>query len=223
MIREQMSVTNSIEATVMDSRTRHYILAAFVLCVLSMLMNGLLSGGGYQAYMSRPVAVGLIAAALLYYGYVGMRLPTAGSYCGLYWGVAVGCMWLVGVVIEAYEWFPALLIPILCGAVNAATTGRLRDGIRSGLWCGVAGGLLGFLVSATVVNLNLADPNLFRGIDPDQIAAAYWILVAFGPIYCPVAASIGGVIGIALERTGRDRQSTPVSSPLENKWRIRMQ
>jgi|KBSSwiStaDraftv2_1062776.scaffolds.fasta_scaffold01022_12 hypothetical protein len=208
MIREQMK-----------ERTRFCLLALLVLCVLTLLVGGRLRGDADSWFRNAPAAVGMISAILLFYGYVLLRKPNRGNQrvnsfmdAGFKWGLAAGCLWLVGLLVEPAVWFLALVLPLLAGAISAVSTGRLRDGMQTGLWCGIAGGMLGFLVFATEANIALIFPTLFPKVDPDELVFALWMLIAYGPIYCPVAATIGGLVGIPLARTGKPFVSRPVSS-----------
>ena len=202
----------------MTKRNRIGALALLVLCVLTLLMSGRLRGDADSWFRHAPLAVSLISAAFLFYGYLLLRKPNpepramSSMDAGLKWGLAVGCFWLIGLVNEPPVWLLALVLPVLGGAIAAVSTGRLRDGMNTGLWCGIAAGMLGFLVFATEANIALIFPTVFPAIDPDELVFGLWILTVYGPVYCPVAATIGGLIGIPLARTGRPPVSRPISS-----------
>jgi hypothetical protein len=173
-------------------------------------MSGRLHGDADSWFRNASAyAVSLISASFLFYAYVVLRKPDPGNQramlsmdAGLKWGVGVGCLWLIGLFVEPAVWFLALVLPLLAGAIGSASIGRLRDGTRTGLWCGITGGMLGFLVFATWSNIPLIFPTLTR-IDPDELVFALWILILYGPLYCPIAAMVGGLISIPLARTGR--------------------
>ena len=189
-------------------QNRRFVFITLVLCILMLYLNGILSDDISTSFRESPVVVGLISAALLCYAYVALRRPATGNIeamsAGLRWGVAVGCVWLAFVTIEPSGWPFAVLLPILCGALGAIRTGKVRGAACTGLWCGVASGLLGFLVFATRSNLAALFPRQFRQINPaDEIGTALFILIVYGLVLCPVVSTIGGLIGLPLERTGR--------------------
>src|SRR5262245_943637 len=133
-------------------RNRFYALMLLVLCVLTLLMSGRLHGDPESWFRNAPI-VSLVSAAFLFYAYVVLRKPNPGNSramlsidAGMKWGLCVGCLWLIGLLVEPAVWFLALVLPPLAGAIGAASNGRLRDGTQTGLWCGIAGGMLGFLV-----------------------------------------------------------------------------
>jgi len=142
----------------MPERNRSYALTLLVLCVLTLLMSGRLHGDADSWFRNASAyAVSLISASFLFYAYVVLRKPNPGNQramssmdAGLKWGLGVGCLWLIGLFVEPAVWFLALVLPLLGGAVGSASTGRFRDGTQTGLWCGITGGMLGFLVCHVV-------------------------------------------------------------------------
>jgi hypothetical protein len=170
--------------------------------------------GAFEA----PGVTSTVSAVLLGYTYVVLRRPrvrTAADLetmnAGFYWGLAVGCVWLTSITIEPAAIFLALFLPILGGAVGAVKTDKIRGGTYTGCWCGITGGLLGFLLWGSRSNLFALFPNLFSVTPDDDIVFAFLILVVYGLFFCPVAATIGGVIGVLLERTGRPPVSCSTS------------
>jgi len=190
-------------------RYRPHLIFVYVLCLLSLLLHGVLSVDMAIAFSRSPGAVAYTSATLLIYAFIILRRPDERKIdhlrtmtSGLMWGVAVGSVWIVCLIVEPAIVFLAALLPILGGALGAIATGKVRSGTLTGFWCGIAGGLFGFLVFATQANIALLLPSLFAQPPDDPIVAAFLAMPFYGLLYCPLAGTIGGLIGIPLDRTG---------------------
>jgi hypothetical protein len=154
----------------------------------------------------RPDAVAVASATLLIYAFAVLRRPGSkpdnleARSLGLKWGVAVGCLWII-FLMEPSVWLLAPILPLFAGALGAIGYGKVRGGTLAGFWCGLAGALIGFVAIATAGNVA---SFLHPQIDNEIVGAGFFtILMLYGLIYCPVAGTLGGLVGIQLERTGR--------------------
>ena len=142
---------------------------------------------------------------------------------GVQWGVAIGCIWAAGfllTMIHDNEFVVlvallALLAPFMVGALSAIESGKVRMGLRAGFWSGMVGGLIGFFLFASGGYLRawLSGVGVFAYMESNEFGAmqlATYTLFLYGPVFCPVAATVGGWIGIQLEKTGR---MSPVADP----------
>ena len=147
---------------------------------------------------------------------------------GVQWGVAIGCIWAGGFLLKMIHdkdfvvlvALLALLAPFMVGALSAIESGKVRMGLRAGFWSGMVGGLIGFFVfgAGGYLDALLSGLPVFAAMEADEFASlamATYILFLYGPVFCPLAASVGGWIGIQLERTGR---ATNVAIPTTNRW-----
>jgi hypothetical protein len=155
-------------------RNQRYVLVILALCVLMLYFSGALSREVAEAFES-PGITSTLSAVLLGYAYVALRRPGARTAddlalmdAGLKWGVAVGCVWLISITVEPAAIFLALLLPILCGALGAVKANKIRGGTYTGFWCGITGGLLGFLLWAAKSNIFTLFPNLFSVFLPHR-------------------------------------------------------
>ena len=189
-------------------RHRRYLIAGLGLCILALFVSGrLLSREFATALGSAPGTVGLAAATLLVYAFAILRRPGSKTdnlqarSLGLKWGVAAGCLWTL-CVIEGSFWLLAAILPLFPGALGAIGCGKVRGGTLAGFWCGVAGGLIGFVAIVTASNVAFLLAKV--GADNEIVGGGIFvILMLYGLIYCPVVGTLAGLIGILLERTGR--------------------
>ena len=201
-------------------KLRNCILAGLALTVVTLVFT-------FGSTLLRfPKILGLIGAVVLWYGYAAIRWAPAKTeedasvlQRGVKWGVAIGCAWiatlLAGTILSDFagEFSPltalaALILPFAAGAASAIRTARVRTGLRVGFWSGMVGGLIGFLALAAGGYLDplLAGAPVFATLEANEYGAfttGLLILLLYGPIFCPIAATIGGWIGIQLEKTGR--------------------
>jgi hypothetical protein len=159
-----------------------------------------------------PILV-IVSLVTLLYSYAAIReIPArTGEEAlalkrGVQWGVAIGCIWAAGFLVSMMLF--ALLAPFVAGALSAVESGKVRMGLRAGFWSGMVGGLIGFLLFASGGYLRawLSGVGVFAYMESNEFGAivlATYILFLYGPVFCPVAATVGGWIGIQLEKTGR--------------------
>src|SRR5688572_22016816 len=174
-------------------KLRNAILVGLVLSVTTIILT---FGNVLPNF---PGFLVLLSAVVLWYGYVAIcrtRRETLEDAAvlrqGLRWGLAIACAYAVMLLVtlspETFV-FPAvalgLLLPFAAGASGAIRSGRTFTGSRVGFWSGMIGGLLGFFVLAV-----------------GSVQLASYALVIYGPIFSPIAATIGGWVGIRLARTG---------------------
>jgi hypothetical protein len=197
-------------------KLRNGILAGLVLSVLTIVFT---FGTILLSFRRLLIYLGIV---LLWYGYVAIRRTqprTAEDALvlqrGLKWGVAIACSF-AGMVLgmlassefTALAVVVAVLLPFAAGASGAIQSGRVLVGARVGLWSGVIGGLLGFLVIAAGGYLRawLSGAGVFAFMASTEyvsLQVATYVLIFYGPIFSPIAATIGGWVGIQLEKTGR--------------------
>jgi len=190
-------------------RDRRYLMVALALCILELFVSGLLSRDFATALGRSPGTVAFAAATLLVYSFAILRRPGAKTDAlrarslGLKLGVGAACLFWISVLVAKNVWALGSILPLIAGAVGAVGSGKIRNGALSGFWCGVGGGLLGFLAFATVGNAAILFPQQFV-VDNEIIGAGmFMVLMLYGLIYCPIVGALGGLIGILLERTGR--------------------
>jgi hypothetical protein len=192
-------------------------MVALGLCLLELFVSGLLDRDFATALGRAAGTVALASATLLVYSFAILRRPGANTdnlqarSLGLKLGVAAGCLfWIPFLVAQTLAtpsvgtivWLAAPILPLIAGAVGGIGSGKVRNGAVAGFWCGVAGGLLGFMAFATAGNVAI----VFRQIGADREivgAGMFMLLMLYGVIYCPVAGTLGGLTGILLERTDR--------------------
>jgi hypothetical protein len=197
-------------------KLRNWILSGLALTVLTLVFT-------FGSTLLRfPKILGLIGAVVLWYGYAAIRWPPATTkadasvlHRGVKWGVAIGCTWIAAGLVSPFlgESGPpialaALLLPFVAGASSAIQSARVRTGLRVGFWSGLVGGLIGFFALAAGGYLDplLSGAPVFATLEANEYGAfttGLLILLLYGPIFCPIAATIGGWIGIQLEKTGR--------------------
>jgi len=189
-------------------RQRRYLIVALGLCVLALFVSGLLSPDLAAALGGAPGTVALASATLLVCAFAVLRRPNnkAGILqarsLGLKFGVAAGCLWII-FLMEGTVWVFEAILPMVAGAVGAIGYGKVRGGTLASFWCGLGGGLIGFIAFATVGNLAILLPHRFPHVDNEIVGAGLgFILMFYSLIYCPVVGTLGGLIGILLERTG---------------------
>src|SRR4029453_19157632 len=122
-------------------------------------------------------------------------------YCAVYcWKDSLGEDFaLLGAVL-------ALMLPFLAGALSAISSGKVRRATSVGLWSGMIGGLIGFFVFTGVAYLRplLLGVPVLAALEREEyypFLFAIHSLFLYGPIFCPVAATVGGWIGLQLEKT----------------------
>ena len=189
-------------------RHRRYLIVALGLSVLALFVSGLLSPDLAAALGRAPGTVALASATLLVCAFAVLRRPNTKTEAlqarnlGLKFGVAAGCLWII-FLMEGTVWVFEAVLPMVVGAVGAIGYGKVRGGTLASFWCGLGGGLIGFVAFATVGNLAILLPHRFSHTDNEIIGAGLgFILMFYSLIYCPLVGTLGGLIGILLERTG---------------------
>ena len=194
---------------------RSAILSGLALALLTILFSF-----GY-VLLSFPLFLTLLGATVLWYGYAAIYKTQPATFedgvilrRGLKWGVATAsafaALLLMTLDPETFV-FPAvvlgLLLPFSAGAAGAIPSGRVLGGTRLGFWSGMVGGLLGFFILAGGGYLHawLSGVGVFAFMEAHEYLTprlAVLALVIYGPIFSPIAATIGGWIGLKLARTG---------------------
>ena|SRR5688572_704647 len=161
-----------------------------------------------------------LVPVLAIYGYAAIRKTQPETtedalilHRGMKWGLALGGGWVLTALTNLIPQpgvLAAVFLPFLVGALGAIRTGRVSTGTREGFWAGMVGGLMGFLALAAAGYLRAwsSDVGVLAFMDADEYGAlqlAMYTLIFYGPIFCPLAALIGGWVGIQLEKTGRVR------------------
>ena len=189
-------------------RQRRYLIVGLGLCLLVLFVSGLLSHELTAGVSRAPVTVALASATLLVYAFAILRRPDnqadtlQARSLGLKFGVAVGCLWII-FLWEGTVWIFAAILPMVAGALGAIGYGKVRGGTLASFWCGLGGGLIGFIAFATVGNLALLLPHRFPHVDNEIVGAGLgFILMFYSLIYCPVVGTLGGLVGLLLARTG---------------------
>jgi hypothetical protein len=205
-------------------RLRNSILAGLVLSVFTIAFTF------GSALLNFPKVLAMIGAVVLWYGFAAIRRTPARTeddasvlHRGMKWGVAIGCTWIAASLAGIFRSLDlalpialaVVLLPFVAGASSAIPAARVRIGLRVGFWSGMVGGLIGFLVFATGGYLYpiLTGAPVFATMEANEYGAlemGLFVLFLYGPIFCPVAGTIGGWIGIQLEKTGR---VSPVEVP----------
>ena len=172
--------------------------------------------------LSFPKFLVLLGAVLVWYGYVTIRRTSPRTtedalvlQRGLQWGLAIGsafALMMLGTLVpdlfalSVFVFIP--LLPFAAGAAGAISSGKVFVGSRVGFWSGMIGSLSGFFILAAGGYLRawLSGVGIFAFMDANEygtLPLATFALALYGPIFCPIAATIGGWIGIRLEKTGR--------------------
>jgi len=169
-----------------------------------------------------PKVLVLLIAVLVWYGYVTIRRTSPRTtedalvlQRGLQWGLAIAsafALMMLGTLVpdlfalSVFVFIP--LLPFAAGAAGAISSGEVFVGSRVGFWSGMIGSLIGFFILAAGAYLHawLSGVGVFAFMDANEygtLPLATFALALYGPIFSPIAATIGGWIGIRLERTGR--------------------
>jgi hypothetical protein len=209
IIGEQTGTMTTPSAQDEALRHRRYLIVALGLFLLVLFVSGLLSRDLTAGVSRTPGTVALASATLLVCAFAVLRRPAnktdalQARSLGLKFGVAAGCLWIL-FLMDGSAWAFVAILPMIAGALGAIGYGKVRGGTLAGFWCGVAGGLIGFLAFATVGNLAILLPDQFPHVDNEIGGAGLgMVLMFYGLIYCSVVGTLGGLVGILLERTGR--------------------
>ena len=169
-----------------------------------------------KVLLNFPKIVGLICAVMLWYGYLAIRKTSPRTTKdalvlrqGLNWGLVIASAFALGLLapdLVAIVFIPFL--PFVAGAVSAISSGNVFVGSRVGLWSGMIGSLSGFFLLAANAYLTawLSGVGIFAFLDANEYGSlllAMNALIFYGPIFSPIAATIGAWVGIHLEKTGR--------------------
>jgi hypothetical protein len=198
-------------------KLRTSLLAGLLLSVLTI-------GFTFGTVLLRfPRILAFLAIVILGYGFAAVRRtqPTKAAdilvlHHGLNWGLAIGGSFAAAIALSllpAKEFvFPAILLslalPFASGSAGAIKTGSIRIGTRMGFWGGMIGSLLGFVLVAATAYLQawISGKGVFAYMNAHEfgpMVLATYILFIYGPVFSPLAATVGGWVGIRLERTGR--------------------
>jgi hypothetical protein len=192
-------------------------------CLLAgLLLSVLTIGFTFGTILLRvPKLLAFLVFVILWYGYAAARRtqPTKAEdhmvlRRGLNWGLVIGGSF-AAIVLSTLALdlvVPGVLLtlalPFASGAAGAIKTGSVRIGTRMGFWSGMIGSLLGFVVIAAAAYLQAwtSGKGVFAYMDADEFGTmqfATYTLLIYGPLFSPLAATVGGWVGIHLEKTGR--------------------
>jgi hypothetical protein len=208
---------------------RNWILAGLALSGLvitvSLLMYPTLafSEGGWLP---------IVAAGLIFYGYIAIRYSRAATAndavvlrLGTRYGIAMGTSWIVGVVglnlgvgIGAMLIILAYALPVVAGAHGAAKLWRVGASMRIGFWSGLVSGLVVFLLLMAFGYILAFVPGIpgaeiprnhtytaveYQEINVSDTLGGGLFQLFGGAAFSVVGATVGGIAGILLTRTGR--------------------
>src|SRR6186997_3299941 len=190
------------------------------------LRNSILAGLGLAAatiiftfgsiLLNFPKVLVVLGAVVAWYGYAAIRRTSPRTTedalvlkSGLNWGLVIASAFALGFLtpdLSALFFIP--LLPFVAGAISAISSGKIFVGSRVGFWSGMIGSLCGFFLLAANEYLRawLSGVGIFVFMDANEygsLVLAMFALILYGPIFCPIAATIGGWVGIHLEKTGR--------------------
>jgi uncharacterized protein (TIGR03435 family) len=207
-------------------KLRNWLLAGLALCVVTTAVSMIL----YPELLSAWV---IEAGGFLFYGYVVLwrtRPVTpedaAVLRLGTSYGIAIGVLWLVGVVglnlRVGMGFFPVILsyaLPLVAGVHGGVRLWRVRAGMRVGFWSGLISGVVAFLgcmvfgyILAFVPGLPGAEIPAYHPYTAveyqqenvaDSLGGGSFQLFVFGGIFSVIGGTVGGLAGILLARTGR--------------------
>jgi len=147
------------------------------------------------------------------------------------WGLALGTLWTLSMIsgnlVVPHDFgsraslllaLAAAFAPFLVGAHLGIRTGKIRMGMRAGCWSGLISGLILFPALTLIGYLCAFIPGLpgaeipksaaytaveFQSLNVFDALGGAFSLFIFGGAFGLIAGTIGAVVGILLERTGR--------------------
>jgi hypothetical protein len=147
---------------------RNWVLVGLCLCFLTAAVSFLRYSSLVTSHDARNLA-GIGVGFLFYAGVALWRTrpvtfeDTTVVRLGTRWGIAIGVLWTIGYVagnlVTPHRLgaqsaillaLVAFVLPFAVGVHGAASTGRVRAGMRAGFWSGFIGGMMAFLALAVV-------------------------------------------------------------------------
>jgi hypothetical protein len=194
-------------------KPRNLFLSGIGLCILTIVFSGVRYPDFGRAMLDDPGILAILSAIIAWYVYTALLRVTPGHFpirqSGMKWGVAISGVFVLAALaqlaIPREEPGPpltavAILLPFIAGAVSAVSAGRIRAGLEAGFWAGIYSGVMTFLAFAAIGLGRSWISGASVGFALEMAGVALFL---FGPVFCPLAGAIGGLIGILLERTGR--------------------
>lgn len=205
---------------------RNWLLAGLALCVLTIAFSLFMYPALFVLAGATALTWPVVAVGLLLYGYAAAchTLPATPEDAtvlrlGVRYGIAVAVLPFIGrMSISVVGWFavPAIFsiffIPFVAGAHAGIKLWRVRAAMLVGFWSGLISGLILFLVLMAFGYLpagaEVSQSHRYAAVEYQQIkvgdnlAVGLWVLI-YGGAFSVVGATLAGLAGIALARTGR--------------------
>jgi hypothetical protein len=191
-------------------KLRNSILAGLVLAAATIIFTF------GSILLNFPKVLVVLGAVVAWYGYAAIRRTSPRTTedalvlkSGLNWGLVIASAFALGFLtpdLSALFFIP--LLPFVAGAISAISSGKIFVGSRVGFWSGMIGSLCGFFLLAANEYFHawLSGVGIFTFMEANEYGSlllAMYALFLYGPVFCPIAATIGAWVGIRLDKTGR--------------------
>jgi len=191
---------------------RNWMLAGLALSAVTIVVSVLVYPGVLAGSAAAKVAVGLLIYAYAAVFHTRPATPEAAVILSLgsKYGLSIGSLWVLGVLLTSSGvglgvaiLLCAFLVPLVAGAHAGIKLWRVGAGMLVGFWSSLVSGLIvfhGFMAYGYVLAFISGIPDAEF---PRKTLGGGLFLMFLGGADAVIAATIGGLAGILLARTGR--------------------